>query len=342
MDSLTHGLLGAATGYALFGQKLGLRAAGVGAVAALAPDLDFLIRSEHEPLLYVEYHRQFTHSLLFAPIGALLVSLFWIIQKRFRPDWKDIWACATVAWFSHALLDASTTYGTELLWPLGRERFAWNLISIIDPVFTIPLAVLLIAGLKKRRRHLAAAGLVFCGVYLAIGGLQRERAAAAQRVLAEERGHVIERAEGMPTLANNLVWRALYQYDGRIHSDRIRVGWFSRAKVCEGKSLPRATLDSLTPEERARNKGRQAFERFSRFSNRWVARAPSEPALFGDMRYSLSTEAFDPIWGIQFTGPDEPTHYIWVSRTRDRQLRLGDLWDEIRGRHPCYRSLPVE
>ena len=32
------------------------------AVAAMAPDLDALIQSSADPLLYLEYHRQFTHA----------------------------------------------------------------------------------------------------------------------------------------------------------------------------------------------------------------------------------------------------------------------------------------
>jgi inner membrane protein len=339
MDPITHGLAGAATGFVLAGRKLGLRAAGIGAVAGLAPDVDFFIRSGHEPLLYVEFHRQFTHSLLFAPLGALLVSLIWVGRPRFRSDWLVIWGCALGGWVSHSLLDASTTYGTVLLWPFSEHRFSWNLISIIDPLFTIPLALLLIAGLKFQRRLLVAGGLAFCGVYLAVGGVQRERAAFAQRFLAEQRGHLIERSELMPGFANNLVWRGLYEFDGRIYSDRVRVGWFSAPMVCEGKSLPRATLDSLTPFERSRNEGHSAFERFSHFSNYWVARSPFDPRVFGDMRYSLSLEDFDPVWGIQFTEPGAPVNYVWISRTRERQIDRRKMWEEITGRDPCYRPL---
>jgi hypothetical protein len=50
--------------------------------------------------------------------------------------------------------------------------------------------------------------------------------------------------------------------------------------------------------------------------------------LYGDVRYSLQTNAFDPIWGIRLH-PGQPLAVEWVSRTRDRQLRLSDLWSEI-------------
>ena len=47
-----------------------------GCIGGLAPDLDVLISSSEDPLLFLEYHRQFTHSLIFIPFGSLFVSFF--------------------------------------------------------------------------------------------------------------------------------------------------------------------------------------------------------------------------------------------------------------------------
>ena len=49
------------------------------------------------------------------------------------------------------------------------------------------------------------------------------------------------------------------------------------------------------------------------------------------MRYSLSTDAFDPIWGIRYTAPTAPTEIEWVNRLRDRQVNAGELWAELPG-----------
>ena len=144
--------------------------------------------------------------------------------------------------------------------------------------------------------------------------------------------------EVMPTLANNLVWRALYVHEGKIYSDRIRVGWFSSATVIEGWALPLVTDAELTEVERARNQ-RRSFERFNWFSEGWVARKPGNDSVLGDMRYSLSMEAFDPIWGIRFTAPDAPTEVEWVNRSRDRRISVADLWNEISGRDARYLRL---
>lgn len=333
MDPVSHVVLGASLSYALFGRKLGRTAAAVGSLASLAPDADIFIRSSTDPLLAIELHRGFTHALAFVPIGAAAVAALWLVSPawRDRTRWLPLWACAVVAYTSHTLLDAATSYGTQLLWPFSRERTGWDLISIIDPIFTLALGAGLAWALVRRRLGPAVAGLAFAGAYLALGGVQHARALTAQRELAAARGHRIERAEMMPTLANHLVWRGLYVHAGHIYSDRVRVGWFSAPSVREGWSLPLAAERDLTPGEAARN-SRRSFQRFAWFSEYWVARSPADPAVLADMRYSLSAEAFDPIWGIRFTPPGALPEVEWINRSRDRRISVGEWWREVLGR----------
>ncbi len=337
MDPVSHLVLGASVGYAVFGRQLGRAAAAAGGLAGLLPDADILIRSATDPLVAIEAHRGFTHSLAFVPVGAAAVAALWLVAPRWRRRDRGflLWGAAALAWLSHVLLDAATSYGTQLLWPFSPHRAGWDLISIIDPIFTVALAVGLGFALGRRSVRLAVAGLAVAGLYLGFGAVQHERALAAQRELAAARGHVIQRAEMMPTMANNVVWRGLYVHEGRIHSDRIRVGWFSGATVREGWSLPLAGAGDLTATERARNT-RRSFERFAWFSEDWVARSPGDPTVLADMRYSLSAEAFDPIWGIRFTAPGAATEVEWINRSRDRRVSARQMWREIAGHDERY------
>ncbi|MFA0280459.1 metal-dependent hydrolase [Vibrio sp. 10N.222.55.F12] len=73
MDPLTQGVLGVSLSQSA-SKKQHLVVAGVlGLLSGLAPDLDALIKSQSDPLLALEFHRQFTHSLFFIPILVLLV-----------------------------------------------------------------------------------------------------------------------------------------------------------------------------------------------------------------------------------------------------------------------------
>ncbi len=364
MDTLTHALLGAALGQTAFGRRLGWRATVVGVVSAELPDMDFLIHSATDPLLNIELHRHFTHSFAFSPVIALAAVLPWFFRAEFKDRRRELFLCALAGCWSHILLDACTSYGTQFLVPFSRHRYGWDFISIIDPIFTLALLLGLVANAAARRRsnkaaipHSASeqslpapaatcrwiwAALGFCAAYLALGAVQKVRAHAAQAELARLRGHRIERAEAMPTLGNHLVWRSLYLHDGRIYSDRLRVPWLGVVTRREGTALPLVTRRDLSPAEAARNGPLHSFERFTWFSDGWIARSPGDPAVIGDMRYSLSAKAFDPIWGIRFTMPGTPTEVEWVDRSRDRRIVLGELWEEIIGANPEYRALAVQ
>ena len=47
---------------------------------------------------------------------------------------------AVVGYLSHILLDACTSFGTQVLWPLTDRRFAASIVAVIDPVVTCACA----------------------------------------------------------------------------------------------------------------------------------------------------------------------------------------------------------
>ena len=70
MDPISQGAIGALAAQASVRHKNLAKVTLVGCLAGLAPDLDVLIQSRGDPILFLEYHRQFTHSLLFIPFGS--------------------------------------------------------------------------------------------------------------------------------------------------------------------------------------------------------------------------------------------------------------------------------
>jgi len=304
VDPLTHALAGATVAWAVRGQTSGRRALLVGAAAGLLPDLDVLIRSASDPLLAIEHHRGFTHSLLFVPAGGALTAL--LLRGRIL--------AGILAYLSHPLLDAATTYGTQLFWPFSRLRVGLDIISIIDPLFTLIVLAGCIAAFRNRPR-LVYAALALTVVWLTLGYVQRERAFAAQARLAASRGERIDRAAVFPTIGNTIVWRSLYATNGTVRMDRIRVPWRGEAEWAPGPALPLAL-----------GSGRD-FTRFAWFSDGWVARPPDDATLIGDARYSLYANRYVPVWGIRL----QPTR--WVNRSRERKVSAAEVWREITGRN---------
>lgn len=86
MDPISQGVLGATVPQSVVKDKgQMLPAFIIGWLAGMAADLDILIQSASDPLLSLEYHRHFTHSLSFIPIGALIcaVILLPFLKRKF-------------------------------------------------------------------------------------------------------------------------------------------------------------------------------------------------------------------------------------------------------------------
>jgi len=155
MDPISQAAFGASLSQSFATDKTKqLSALLIGALAGMAPDLDVLINSTDDPLLFLEYHRQFSHSLVFIPFGALLCALVFYPLFKWRKStlsFAQIYLFSFLGYATHGLMDACTSYGTQLFWPFSNARYAWNMISIIDPLFTVPVIVLItLAAYRKR------------------------------------------------------------------------------------------------------------------------------------------------------------------------------------------------
>ncbi|MGD9095284.1 MAG: metal-dependent hydrolase, partial [Chromatiales bacterium] len=202
-------------------------------------------------------------------------------------------------------LDAFTSYGTHLFWPFSDERVALNIISIVDPVFTLILLVTLLTGLQLGQRKVAFAGLFLCMMYLGMGFVQLQRAGQVAEDLRDKRGHLAMQSVVKPTLANLVLWRSVYIHEDRIHVDAIRVGLFDAVRVFEGESVARFSLDRDLPQLDESSVLYADIVRFLSFSDGYVALDPMQANVVGDIRYSMLPVSARPLWGIVID-PDKP------------------------------------
>ena len=193
----------------------------------MAPDLDVFIRSSDDPLLALEFHRQFTHSLFFIRWAFICASILPAHQKTVAFQ-GGVWRAA-LGFGTHGLLDACTTYGAIAM-AFTDARFAWHNVSVIDPIFTLPLIALLVMSAARRAPVLAVCGLCWAVCYLGFGVLQHQRALSAAQSVVASRQHQPVRLEVKPGFANLLVWKAIYEY-GRYYVDAIRAGIAPSSRV---------------------------------------------------------------------------------------------------------------
>ena len=330
MDPLSQAAIGAAAAQSGNRATHLRHALWIGALAGMAPDLDVLIRSDTDPLLALEYHRQFTHSLFFVPVGALICACVFYPLVRLHLSFKSLWFFAALGYGTHGLLDACTTYGTQLLWPLTDARFAWHNISVIDPLFTLPLLLFLLVSAVRRQPRFAVYGFCWALCYLGFGLVQHQRALAAAELIVSHRQHQPIRLEVKPGFANLLVWKALYEYEGRYYVDAVRVGFTptyfpgeSAAKFNPARDFPFLTPTSQQAKD---------IERFRWFSDDWLALDNEDPSLIVDMRYSQIPNQIKGLWGIEIsTDRSLDAHVSWTAQRQTTQEQLEVFWNQIIG-----------
>jgi inner membrane protein len=323
VDPLTQAALGAAWAQpAARAPRLRI-ATLIGCIAGMAPDLDILIRSPTDPLLTLEYHRQFTHSLIFIPAGAALCALALFRLFRHQITFAQCYLFCLLGYASHGVLDACTTYGTQLFWPFSNARIAWNNVSVVDPMFTVPLVALVLIGVAKRRSRFAAAGVCWAIFYLGLGVVQNHRAIDVGAELASSRGHVPIRLEAKPAFASILVWKTIYENDGKYFVDAVRTGWST--VVFEGTSVEKLDLSRHLPWLDTESQQATDLERFRWFSNDYLAPDPLRAGHIIDMRYSLVPNRADGFWAIVLREDAAFNAHVEYVTMRDRSFAEGGI-----------------
>ncbi len=297
MDPVSQAFLGASLSQSSTSDKSQQASALiVGALAGMAPDLDVFIRSVTDPLLFLEFHRQFTHSLIFIPFGSLLCALFFYPFARSKLSFKKIYLFSFLGFATHGLLDACTSYGTQLLWPFSNERIAWNTVSIIDPFFTLPLLGFTLLAVFAKKVIYARIGFMYAVLFLSLGLIQKYRAEDLLNTIAMQRGHNIERLSVKPSFANRHIWKTMYEYDGRYYVDAVRLLW--RAEMIEGMSVQKLDVKRDFPWLNLESQQAQDIERFRWFSSDFLAISGESSDYIIDVRYSFLPNRIESMWGI--------------------------------------------
>jgi inner membrane protein len=317
MDLLTHAIVGAATAIMVARPQETRLAALAGGAAALLPDADALIRSSSDALIYFEYHRHFSHSLAFIPIGALLAAaMLWPLLRK-QLAFGRLYTFCFLGYALAGVLDACTSYGTQLLWPFSNARVAWNIVSVFDPLFTLLLAVPLVIALRTSRPLIGAVSLLCGAAYLSMGAIQHHRALSLLDNYAREHAPRIERLVVKPTIGNVMLWRGIVQTPDRIYVAGIRPSLFGADRIYPGENAALAKLndfDAIPP-----SRLHSDIERFGTFADRLLNYADSAQShvQLGDARYAMLPTSLRPIWSVRFhaTKPQQPVTVI-----TDRQM----------------------
>lgn len=330
MDSLTQIALGIAVAEVCAGKKLKNKTFLYGAVLGTLPDLDIVVGKFLNPVDGILIHRGLSHSLLF----FLLLSpiLAFIISKIEKGKIKVVQAANMTFWclFTHVLLDMFTSWGTQILWPLDY-RFALKTIFVIDPLYTIPLLIALVAVWKTkdtlvRKKHILR-GLLISSGYLALSCFiklyalhQFEKALSTQEIQYSE---IIVK----PTAFNLILWNAnISTADSYLLAD---YSLFDSQPISFTAYTKNKALESQL-------KGNPDFEKLKKVSEGWyIVSKRNNFFYFNDLRFGLLND--NPkqpqfAFSYQFIPIDSKLEAVEVAKQkRDGKLLLQKIFIRLQG-----------
>jgi inner membrane protein len=285
VDSVTQLVLGATVAEAVAGRRLGRRAALLGAVCGTLPDLDALIPLA-DPVARFTYHRSWSHSIFVLTAIAPLVA--WLAMKASsvcRAWPRQTLLAAWLALVTHPVLDCFTVYGTQILLPFSDHPVSGSTIFIIDPLYTIPLAIALLLALRepdwRLARRSAVLGLAVTSAYLAtsVGVKQIADRRAADAIAAA--GLDATAVLSTPAPLNILLWRFV-----AMRGDGYCEGFFS---VLDPPGTPEFSCHESQTALAPRLAGDWAFDRLAWFTHGFyrLREAPDGRVVMTDLRMGV-------------------------------------------------------
>jgi len=310
-----------------------------GALVATIPDVDVLVGLAMNDLDKALFHRGFTHSFAFILLTSPIIG--WIFNRLFKSDanWKQWSFLAFIVQLTHVLLDSLTSYGTQLFLPVSDTAVSLSTISVIDPLFTLPLLFACLWLLIKPANHKKRTTKAHVGIGLAVFYLMTtivNKYAVEYHFISQLNKQSIEvqSLEVKPTLLNNLLWRGIADTG----SGDYVTGYFS---IVDGS--PNVIFEQIEGNHHLISdfSDFEAIKKLKWISKEFFQIEPTENGfLFNDLRFGRvsafnSTEspyAFSYILTLNESSTDFDVKR--VSLTVDRRRESGSvhaLWNRIFG-----------
>jgi len=186
-------------------------------LSANFPDIDVVAGFFGDSIFSTQHHRGITHSLLFAPVFAMLpATVFYFLFKA--RNFKALWLMSLMGILLHIFFDLVTPFGTQLLAPLTTTRYAFDIMFIVDLFFTSMLIITLLAGkfVKQRAKLIYFTGGLAILLYLSVEAINHQF--ALNRIEDEVRrtGITATKISALPQPLSIFRWKGLVQTENSV------------------------------------------------------------------------------------------------------------------------------
>jgi len=224
VDTITHALTGAVIAKAIDDRRIGHWGTIAGGTMGVLPDIDFVLGLFNHQF-YLQYHRDFTHSLILIPFYAALLS--WVFTKiSKRSYFWSFYKISLLALLSHVLLDLLTSYGTMILSPFFEYRFSWDLIFIIDLIFS---GIIILPGIvslliRKRASWICRGILIALVGYVIFCWVQHQKALALAQSFSKGLKEEILQWAALPQPASPYRWALYIETREKVYQGFVDLG----------------------------------------------------------------------------------------------------------------------
>lgn len=230
MDSITQAVLGASVAHACWHKPLGRWSIAWGLGLGTLPDLDIIAYPFLDKVQQLYWHRGESHALWFIILLTfLLTPLVCRIHRNADPPMtrRTAFLGLWLIFSSHVLVDVFTVYGTQLLAPFSRFGFSLGNLFIIDPLFTLPMLVGILAVIlvpPAWRARVNRTGLTLACLYAGWSCVAQARAHQVFEQALDDLDVVTHPGRSITAAAplNTLLWRHLAEVE-----DGFLVGYWS-------------------------------------------------------------------------------------------------------------------
>ncbi len=280
--------------------------------------------------------------------GIFIIFLIYAIgRKAFYGHLRNVspiaennyWTWAILFFVSmatHPILDSFTTYGTQLFWPFSDVRVSCSNISILDPLYTIPLLICVVAcGFYDRMdRHRSIAnilGLSISSVYLLFTLVNKHRVGEIFEKSFLNEGIQYSDCITTPTILNNLLWYGVARGDSVYYAGYFSL-WDKEPALRYIEEIPfnNSIIDAY--------RGGDNFSKLRWFSDSFynVYASDSDTLVYVDLRYGTMTLSLnnpdDFIFKFYLLGQGNDVVLLpFQGRPKQSRDQVRRFWRRVRG-----------
>jgi membrane-bound metal-dependent hydrolase YbcI (DUF457 family) len=305
--------------------------------AGVIADLDE-ISAVFGPVVYLNWHRTYTHSLLTAILLAALLALsyrFFAPQHlRSRFSSTAIFALTLLVQCLHLLLDVCQPDGVLLFWPFSTTRIAKDWLTFVDPVIlAVLVAAILLPELfhlvsdeigardKKPRGQLSAViALAAIALYIGARAILHSNAVAVLDSRTYH-GELPRRVAAFPVSTSPFTWNGIVETESALHEITVSVAQSSSfnpdASVTIHKPEASPVLDTAGKDPLA-----IAFLSVARFPKATIEKTDTGYRVeLQDLRYAAAGESkreVAALFELNLAGKIAHRELIWAQDLRRR------------------------